>query len=259
MIVESNPFAVLPGAQENSCYGRVVGDGLVIDNPSAGRMAGEVHSALRALLHDPEFPCVGAKSVVNQSSYRFGLYSALGSEASTAGLALDLYRFIEDRPTLDGEFTSFIASFLAPKVRSAVQFERLLWRQLKALHELDRPYHAWHPEVSSDPADPGFSFSFAGGAFFVVGLSPSSRRWARHFPWPTLVFNDHFQFDRLRAEQRFDRIRDVIRERDLALQGSANPMLADYGVHSEARQYSGRNVSSGWRCPVHFDTESRSD
>jgi FPC/CPF motif-containing protein YcgG len=28
--------------------------------------------------------------------------------------------------------------------------------------------------------------------------------------------------------------------------------LEDYGVHSEARQYSGRQVGPGWTCPVHF-------
>jgi FPC/CPF motif-containing protein YcgG len=67
------------------------------------------------------------------------------------------------------------------------------------------------------------------------------------------VFNDHFQFERLRANQQFDRIRDAIRERDESLHGSVNPMMADHGSHSEARQYSGRSVGTDWRCPVHFD------
>jgi FPC/CPF motif-containing protein YcgG len=227
---------------------------LLIDGVEpAPAMTTDVHAALRAVLHDPDFPCVGAKSVVNQASYRFGLYSELAGADATAGLALDLCRFGCAGDAVGGEFRSFIACFKEPKLRSMVKFEALLWQQLAALHDLDKQHFDWNPEVSRDPNDASFSFSFAGGAYFVVGLSPASRRWARRFPWPTLVFNDHFQFQRLREAQRFDRIRDVIRERDEALHGTPNAMLEDHGAHSEARQYSGRTVRSDWRCPVQFD------
>jgi FPC/CPF motif-containing protein YcgG len=222
-------------------------------------MAEAVHASLRALLHDADFPCVGAKSVVNQASYGFGLYHAMLEQGSTAGLAFDLAQYVADLPQIEGEFTSYIASFIEPKVRRPKDFESLLWRQLKALHLLDRPLHDWNPEVSADVNSPQFSFSFAASAFFVVGLSPSNPRWARHFPWPTLVFNDHFQFERLREEQRFDRIRDVIRERDRNLHGSENAMLSDHGSHSEASQYAGRHVTGDWHCPVSFEAGSATD
>jgi FPC/CPF motif-containing protein YcgG len=254
-VIKVNPFAGVAGAVANSSYGRIDG-GLLTPAERTGvgrRMTQEVHQALRALLHDPDFPCVGAKSIVNQSSYRFGLYRELAEAGSTAGLAFDLWRFIEEQPAMAGEFSSYIACFAAPKVRTPKAFEALLWRQLRALHELDRPHHAWSDTVSADPADPRFSFSFAGKAFFVVGLSPAAGRWARRFPWPTLVFNDHAQFERLRQEQRFDRMRDVIRGRDEVLHGAPNEALADFGAHSEARQYAGRRVGAAWRCPVHFD------
>jgi FPC/CPF motif-containing protein YcgG len=218
-------------------------------------MADEVHASLRALLHDPDFPCVGAKSVMNQGSYRFELYADMASPESTAALGRDLYAFVEERQALVGEFASFIASFVEPKMRTPKEFERMLWEQLSLLHELDKPNYAWSAEASADPADPRFSFSFGGEAFFIVGLGPASRRWARRFPWPTLVFNDHNQFERLREEQRFDRLRDMIRERDVRLHGKANPMLDDHGSKSEARQYSGRQVGPDWRCPVHFDVK----
>ena len=217
------------------------------------RMAEDVHSALRAVLHDPDYPCVGAKSVVNQNSYRFGLYPRLGDDGTTADLAFDLYRFIQDRQRIEGNFCSFIASFLEPKLKSLKRFEHLLWQQLSALHNLDVNSHSWNAEVSSDPASPNFSFSFGGQAFFIVGLAPPNPRWARCFPWPTLVFNDHFQFERLRAEHRFELLRDTIRKRDSKLHGKANPMVTDFGAHSEAAQYSGRNVHGGWQCPVRFD------
>jgi FPC/CPF motif-containing protein YcgG len=85
----------------------------------------------------------------------------------------------------------------------------------------------------------------------VVGLHPASSRFARRFAWPTLVFNAHHQFDRLRAEGRYDRMQEVIRSRELALQGDLNPNLGDFGSLSEARQYSGRPAEAGWRCPFH--------
>lgn len=250
-----NPFLDLQDAETNSSYGRFDGGQLLVgEGPKpAPRMTQEVHQALRALLHDPDFPCVGAKSIVNQSSYRFGLYKELADPASTAGLALDLWRFVEEQRSIEGDFSSYIACFLAPKLRTPKAFEVLLWRQLKRLHDLDKRHHAWSDAVSPDVRDPRFSFSFAGRAFFVVGLSPAGERWARRFPWPTLVFNEHAQFERLREEQRFDRLRDVIRERDESLHGRSNEMLTDFGAHSEARQYAGRRVGPKWRCPVRFD------
>jgi FPC/CPF motif-containing protein YcgG len=252
--VIKNPFATVPGALENSSYSKVAGEKLVSRRHRAhnSQLLGEMHAAFRALLHDPDFPCVGAKSVINQGTYRFGLYNLMAAEGSTAGLAYDLYEFIRERPRLDGDFSTFIACFVEPKVRRPKEFEMLLWHQLAALNRVDRQFHDWNAEVSADPSDDEFSFSFGEHAFFVVGLAPSSDRWARRFPWPTLVFNDHKQFEKLRVERRFDRLKTVIRERDKALHGTANTMLADYGAHSEARQYAGRRVSENWRCPVTF-------
>lgn len=257
--MNDNPFRTLPGAVQNSCYGQFTDGRLIVGEGEAPRMAEEVHAALRAVLHDPDFPCVGAKSIINQSSYRFGLYREMADEGATNGLAYDLARFVEERPSIQGEFSTFIASFVEPKLRTPKEFETMLWRQLEALHKVDSRFYTWCDSISSNPEDPKFGYSFAGQPFFVVGLSPASKRWARRFPWPTLVFNDHSQFERLREEQRFERIRDVIRERDERLHGTANEMLADFGTHSEARQYSGRSVGESWKCPVHFDTKKEND
>jgi FPC/CPF motif-containing protein YcgG len=103
--------------------------------------------------------------------------------------------------------------------------------------------------VSADPADPNFSLSFGGEAFFVVGLHPGASRPARRFPKPTLVFNIHDQFERLRSEGRYETMRKRILERDKALAGDINPMLARHGEASEAAQYSGRLVGEEWACP----------
>lgn len=214
-------------------------------------LACQVHERFRAFVLDPAFSCLGARSAVQRGAYRTGLYPDLGSAAATAGLARDLFSFVEELPALSGGFTTFVASFSCTDSMDEEAFEAALWRQLQALHEEDRHFHPWDATVSADPEAEDFSFSFAGRAFFVVGMHPGSSRTARRFGWPTLVFNAHDQFERLRAEGRFDRIRALIREREQALQGSLNPNLTDFGERSEARQYSGRAVGDAWRCPFH--------
>ena len=106
--------------------------------------------------------------------------------------------------------------------------------------------------MSPDPDDSHFSLSFGGEAFFIVGLHPNASRPARRFPHPTLVFNLHDQFERLRAEGKYEGMREKILVRDEALAGTRNPMLARHGEASEARQYSGRAVGDGWRCPFSY-------
>lgn len=47
----------------------------------------------------------------------------------------------------------------------------------------------------------------------------------------------------------YPEMQKATRARDRALQGSVNPNLADFGVASEARQYSGREMGNDWQCP----------
>jgi FPC/CPF motif-containing protein YcgG len=131
-----------------------------------------------------------------------------------------------------------------------------MWTQLQAMHAHDSRTFDWAPDVSSDPAEPDFSFSIGGRAYFVVGLHPSASRLARRAPVPCLVFNFHEQFESLRANGKYAGMQKVIRGRDIKLQGSINPVLASFGDRSEARQYSGVSVDDGWQCPFH-SAESR--
>jgi len=218
-----------------------------------------VHESFRALALNERFSCVGGRTAVRREAYRFGLYDRLGSAASSDPLGSDLMRFIDD-PELRGEpLTAFVASFVDPVPADEAHFEALLWTTLQQLADQDtRPWAAGH---RPDPADPRFAFSFGGTTFSIVGLHAHSSRLSRRFAFPTLVFNPHDQFDRLRAEGRYGRFRDVIRARDVALQGTRNPMVRDFGEASEAPQYSGRAVEDAWRCPFHrrdpvADTES---
>lgn len=210
-----------------------------------------VHDSFRALVLSQSFSCVGAKAAVHTGTYRMGMYSQMTTSEATAGLAHDLFAFVQERPSMNSNFTTFIASFAEPHPVDEVHFEHLLWQQLQALHDLDAPLHPWDPSVSSDPKDPAFSFSFAGCAFFVIGLSPASSRWTRRFAWPTLIFNAHDQFEQLRESGKYESFRDTIRARESALQGNFNAILSDFGDRSEAGQYAGRSVEQDWQCPFH--------
>ncbi len=208
-----------------------------------------VHDAFRSCVLHPEFSCVGAKAAMHRGTYRFGMYGEMNTPETTAGLARDVFTFVQEQMELDEFFTTFVASFIGPQSADERSFEQLLWSQLQRLHELDHVYHTWNSSVASDPQDPRFAFSFAGRAFFIVGLSAVSSRWTRRFPWPTLIFNAHYQFDRLRERGKYTLMQQAIRKRELMLQGNVNTALSDFGETSEARQYSGRIVEENWQCP----------
>ena len=200
---------------------------------------------LVAFVAEASFPCLGAKAALNAGAHTIKVYQELASTACSRALAQDLEAFV--RAPRPSEYATFIAIFRGPEITSEEQFEELLWSQLRDLHRLDQ--HDWDSGVSSNPQDPAFSFSFAGQGFYIVGMHPHSSRMARRFSQPALIFNRHEQFERLRHDGKWTRMQASIRERDLELQGSINPMLGDFGESSEARQYSGRAVEEGWRAP----------
>ena len=212
-------------------------------SPDAGYAA-----SVTAHIQSPDFPCVGARSAVNRHRARFHFYPGLGDERAVREICADLAGFSEEFPDPGVEPVTFIAMF-EQTVASEEDFERLLWRHLQAMHDHDRCRFAWNAEVGADPARADFSFSIAGRAFFVVGLSPVSSRLARRAPLPCMVFNFHDQFENLRAAGKYAGMQNAVRKRDIQLQGAINPVLDSFGDVSEARQYSGRAVAGDWRCP----------
>jgi len=229
--------------------------------------AAQAEEAFRQFVLQPAFPCLGAKAAFNANAQTLRVFAELGGAESTDELAAALGEFAasvgrdsveprvgtsntggstESRPA---DYSSFIAIFERPRDSTELEFERLLWEQLRQLHERDAARFDWAPNVAPDPADPHFSFSFAGQALYVIGMHANSSREARRFPWPAMVFNPHEQFERLRSDGKWKHMQETIRHRDLVLQGSINPMLSDFGEQSEARQYSGRVVDESWRAP----------
>lgn len=212
------------------------------DHPLAEQFRDQVRS--------PEFPCVGAKSALSRGNMRFVVARDIRSSWDDMRIYPALYDFVAEYRADPELFRSLIVLFEDVGGLDEAGFEACLWDRVQSLTDKD----SWlgqepDPRVSHDPDDPHFSLSFAGEAFFVVGLHPGASRPARRFPVPALVFNLHDQFERLRAEGRYEKLRDSIVARDVAIAGSVNPMLAQHGSVSEARQYSGRAVDAAWRCP----------
>lgn len=204
----------------------------------------------RRHVKNPAFPCVGAKSAVGRGLMRFVVGRDMRSawdDLRIYGALLEFAIAYRENPRL---FQSLVVIYQGPEALSEDMFEDTLWARIQSLADKD----AWHGQdyddrVSSDPDSPHFSLSFGGEAFFVVGLHPHASRPARRFDSPAMVFNLHDQFERLRAENRYETLRTSIIQRDVAVAGSPNPMLARHGESSEARQYSGRAVEPDWRCP----------
>lgn len=214
-------------------------------------IATRLQAEFMSFVEDSAFPCLAGKGVVRRGDHTLRVYDGLGTERAAMALAHDLGAFVRAEPVDGVSMRAFVAVFQGPLSADEIAFERRLWRQLQRLHEHDDRAASWDPTVSADPESAQFSFSFGGHALFVVGMHPASSRLSRRFAWPTLVFNPRAQFERLRSEGHFERLRTLVRERDVALQGTVNPSLADFGEESEARQYSGRATESDWRCPFH--------
>lgn len=209
-----------------------------------------VHQHIQEKISDMEYPCVGAKAAINSSQYRLGMYGAMATEETTRQLAADLKRYIAETIEADSEYMTMIAVF-PDEIPDELAFEKKLWAQLQSLHDSEKDVQGWDPEVSSNPEDENFSFSFNGTAFFIVGLHPNASRKARRFGFTAMAFNLHRQFEQLREKDVYENMKKVIRERELAYDGTINPMLNDFGDGLEAPQYSGRAVDDNWKCPFH--------
>jgi FPC/CPF motif-containing protein YcgG len=199
------------------------------------------------------FPCVGSKAALARGAIRTVELASMDCPRSATQLLDALQEFgafVDAQPQASTVVHSLVALFDTPRHLDEHAFELRLWATLRRLHDLDfARANAWAPDVATDPDDPRFSLSLGGHPFFVIGLHPNASRIARRFEAPALVFNSHRQFDRLRADGRYEKMQAATRERDLALQGSLNPNLADFGTAPETRQYSGRAVEADWRCP----------
>ncbi|HIG24162.1 MAG TPA: YqcI/YcgG family protein [Henriciella marina] len=207
-------------------------------------------SRFEDFISSDDFPCIGAKSALVREGLETRCYRSILRTSDDFELQRELTSFLRNIDVNSPIVRSFAAIFPDEAPSTEPEFERALWDRLQSLHNLDvASGGAWATNVSGDPQSSHFSMSLAGHAFFVVGLHPAASRPARRFEYPVLVFNSHDQFERLREDKRYAKMQEVIRQRDEALSGSINPMLADHGFGAAAAQYSGREVDSDWVCP----------
>lgn len=204
--------------------------------------------AFEALVERRSFPCLGAKAALKRQALECVCAGDIRSARQDRCLAGELQAFAASTDA-DDMFVSKAILFPRSPALSEIEFEAALWERLRAIHLIDREQHGWDGSVSDDPQSPRFSMSIGGRGFFVVGMHPRASRPARRFQCPVMVFNLHSQFEHLRADGRYGKLRAAIIARDVMLAGSSNPMLAVHGQHSEARQYSGRHVGDDWACP----------
>lgn len=212
-----------------------------------------IHRQVKSLIEAAEFPCVGAKSAFKRGTYALGIYKSMTDAGAIKGLCHDLLQFVLEQKEMGGDFTTFISCFENPVIIGEDDFEDRLWQVLQQMHDEDKIHHQWDPFVSSDPENPGFTFSFGGRAYFIVGLHPASSRYARRFAYPTLVFNAQFQFEKLKEFSRFDKMQEIIRERDARINdGTINPNLGNLFEVSAAGQIGTKPKDEAWKCPFHY-------
>jgi FPC/CPF motif-containing protein YcgG len=197
------------------------------------------------------FPCIMAKNVIAGGNAHVIKCSSMveNSQLITNEILLKIYSAIEEIKQSKGGYHSMIIEF-DNLISCEQQFETYMWNFLQKLHDIDRLKYDWDSAVSSDPHSVGFSFSLMSEAFYIIGMHPKSSRKARIANKPTLIFNLHSQFEKLRELGAYQNLKDKVRARDVSYSGSINPMLDDFGASSEATQYSGRYFDKKkWKCP----------
>ncbi len=206
-------------------------------------------STFKEMIIKNSFPCVAAKDAVNKSNVEFFHGGHIACPQNDSEILNFLYNFIKNFRICKNGFHSAVVLFPLTNSIDENQFEEYIFQRLKALRTLDDQNFGYDKRVSSDPESENFSYSLMEEAFFIIGLHPNSSRPARQFKVPAIVFNPHVQFDDLRSKDRYQKMKNIVRKKDLEFSGSINPMLSDFGRKSEVYQYSGKFYHAEQKCP----------
>jgi FPC/CPF motif-containing protein YcgG len=214
-----------------------------------------------SFLAEKDFPCIAAKAALARQQVKCLVAGNMACPKDDAGILQFLYEFVDEyRRSKDFYHTATII-FSGPQINNEEMFDGLLWQRLQSLEILDAENYSYDDRVEADPSSSKFSFSIKEEALYIIGLHPAGSRLARQFKYPALVFNPHAQFEQLRATTKYEVMKNTVRKRDIALSGSVNPMLKDFGESSEVYQYSGRKYDADWQCPLkitHAETKHNS-
>lgn len=201
-------------------------------------------------INEKEFPCVVAKAALARNHIKSFVSTHMACPAGDSSILQFLYNFVDQYRLSSESYHSAAVIFKGPANTDDATFDTLLWERLKALSILDKAYYPHDSRVDADPDGANYSYSLKSEAFFVVGLHPGSERRSRRFKYPALIFNPHAEFEKLRTLNRYEKLKGVVRKRDVIFSGSVNPMLDDFGNSSETIQYSGKRHGSEWKCPL---------
>jgi len=91
----------------------------------------KAHDAFRNFVLQPEFPCVGARAAFNSSTYELSVFDALASEATTAALGEELFRFTRSAVFQESEYATFVAVFRSPLEIDETDFDGLFCNSCK--------------------------------------------------------------------------------------------------------------------------------
>ncbi len=185
-----------------------------------------------SLLDSKEFPCIAAKAAFARRQVKSLVVGNMACPKDDADILQFLYNFVDEYRKSEDFYHSAAIIFSGPKIYNEEMFDDLLWQRLQAFHHLDAEKFGYDNRVDADPNSATFSFSIKQEAFYIIGLHPKSSRQARQFKYPTLVFNPHDQFEHLKITSKYDSMKNVVRKRDVALSGSVNPTLEDFGKAS---------------------------
>jgi len=206
----------------------------------------------KAFLGEHSFPCVAARDALHKDHIRLMVAEHIACPADDAAILNFLYSFATEYRTAAPCFHSAAVIFKEPGYLDEETFEKIMWQRLSSLRKMDAANYPHDPRVSDDPDSPEFSFSIMEEAFFVLAMHPQSSRKARQFKYTVLVFNPHAQFEKMKETGSYEKMKAVVRKRDLSFSGSVNPMLTDFGERSEAYQYSGKQHEGNWKCPLNI-------
>lgn len=198
---------------------------------------------LAQYIKNKSFPCIMAKAVEKVGLFKtVKLNTDISFEKNAKIVMEELAPFLTKYRAKINRLSSFIISFKESKM-SFEDFESYFWNLLRELRKQDKKLFKYDNRVSSNPYDAHYSFSLQEEAFFILMLHPNSPRLARQTV-SSIVFNPHHQFEQLRKSGSYTRVRNMIRKRDVSLQGDINPTLKDFGEDSEILQYSGTKYDS---------------
>lgn len=197
-----------------------------------------------------DYPCVAARAAMTRDHVPCLVASHMACPADDHRILHFLYDFVAGFRASESALHSAAIIFQGPVELTGEVFDNLLWQRLQSLADLDSKTFPYDDRVASDPSSIRFSYSLCKEAFFVIGLHPASSRRARQFTYPAIVFNPHVQFQELRDSNRYEKMKNIVRQRDVMYSGSVNPMLSDFGEKPEVYQYSGKQHDSDWECPL---------